>query len=149
MQRDLTTTSVRALYRFRAWHADYVDSETAVPDIDGDPVACQRVITLTPQRRQPPSDKSARICKCLAASRGETVAQPPECAMNLSLYLLTVLIWGTTWLAITYQLGPGVVMQLDEVLHAFGVVRAERVPWTGRGYSSSTTKKRFGTFSST
>ncbi len=25
--------------------------------------------------------------------------------MNLFLYLLTVLIWGTTWIAITWQLG--------------------------------------------
>jgi hypothetical protein len=27
------------------------------------------------------------------------------CAMNLSLYLLTVLIWGTTWIALKWQLG--------------------------------------------
>lgn len=27
-------------------------------------------------------------------------------AMNVFLYLLTVLIWGTTWIAITFQLGP-------------------------------------------
>lgn len=26
--------------------------------------------------------------------------------MNLSLYLLTVLIWGTTWIAIKLQMGP-------------------------------------------
>ena len=25
--------------------------------------------------------------------------------MNIFLYLLTVLIWGTTWIAITFQLG--------------------------------------------
>lgn len=25
--------------------------------------------------------------------------------MNLSLYLLTVLIWGTTWIALKWQLG--------------------------------------------
>src|SRR6218665_3689441 len=29
--------------------------------------------------------------------------------MNLSLYLLTVLIWGTTWIALKLQLGEGAI----------------------------------------
>ena len=39
--------------------------------------------------------------------------------MNLSLYLLTVLIWGTTWIAIAMQVGP--VPVLVSVFYRFAV----------------------------
>ncbi|RUQ46138.1 EamA family transporter, partial [Corynebacterium pseudodiphtheriticum] len=42
----------------------------------------------------PPPDKSARMCKRSCQGGGDTGAQSTEPAMNLFLYLLTVLIWG-------------------------------------------------------
>src|SRR5690606_15035670 len=39
------------------------------------------------------------------AWRFQTVLSPGRFSMNLSLYLLTVLIWGTTWIAIKLQMG--------------------------------------------
>ncbi|HCT03980.1 MAG TPA: EamA family transporter, partial [Pseudomonas sp.] len=37
------------------------------------------------------------MCKRSGLAARDTVAQSPEPTMNLFLYLLTVLIWGTTW----------------------------------------------------
>ena len=37
--------------------------------------------------------------------RFQTVLSLGRYSMNLSLYLLTVLIWGTTWIAIKFQMG--------------------------------------------
>ena len=67
----------------------------------------------------PPPDKSARLCKRLARVQGNTVAQSMELAMNLSLYLLTVLIWGTTWIALKWQLG--VVAIPVSIVYRFGL----------------------------
>ena len=39
--------------------------------------------------------------------------------MNLSLYLLTVLIWGTTWIALKWQLG--VVAIPVSIVYRFGL----------------------------
>ena len=39
--------------------------------------------------------------------------------MNLSLYLLTVLIWGTTWIALKWQLG--VVEIPVSIVYRFGL----------------------------
>lgn len=39
--------------------------------------------------------------------------------MNLSLYLLTVLIWGTTWIALKLQLG-GVAIPVS-IVYRFGL----------------------------
>jgi drug/metabolite transporter (DMT)-like permease len=53
-------------------------------------------------------------------TRGQTLkAYRGVCAMNLSLYLLTVLIWGTTWIALKWQLG--VVAIPVSIVYRFGL----------------------------
>ncbi|CAI2799291.1 Putative membrane protein [Pseudomonas [fluorescens] SBW25] len=68
---------------------------------------------------RPLPDKSARLCNTLPQGQGDTGAQPPEPVMNLSLYLLTVLIWGTTWIALKWQLG--VVAIPVSIVYRFGL----------------------------
>ncbi|HRK41522.1 MAG TPA: DMT family transporter [Gemmobacter sp.] len=46
--------------------------------------------------------------------------------MNLSLFLATVLIWGTTWIAIAFQLGP--VPVLVAVFHRFALAAVLMLP---------------------
>ena len=46
--------------------------------------------------------------------------------MNLSLFLATVLIWGTTWIAIAFQLGP--VPVLVAVFHRFALAALLMLP---------------------
>jgi EamA-like transporter family. len=49
----------------------------------------------------------------------DTEAYSGVFAMNLSLYLLTVLIWGTTWIALKWQLG--VVAIPVSIVYRFGL----------------------------
>lgn len=46
--------------------------------------------------------------------------------MNISLFLATVLIWGTTWIAIAFQLGP--VPVLVAVFHRFALAAVLMLP---------------------
>ena len=46
--------------------------------------------------------------------------------MNISLFLATVLIWGTTWIAIAFQLGP--VPVLVSVFHRFALAAVLMLP---------------------
>ncbi len=46
--------------------------------------------------------------------------------MNISLFLATVLIWGTTWIAIDFQLGP--VPVLVSVFHRFALAAVLMLP---------------------
>ena len=46
--------------------------------------------------------------------------------MNISLFLATVLIWGTTWIAIAFQLGP--VPVLVSVFHRFALAAMLMLP---------------------
>jgi drug/metabolite transporter (DMT)-like permease len=70
-----------------------------------------RITGFQYKARAPP--RGARVKKCAildncGALRPRTVGirlNPAAFAMNLFLYLTTVLIWGTTWIAIKWQLG--------------------------------------------
>ncbi|MBL0572019.1 DMT family transporter [Aeromonas hydrophila] len=66
--------------------------------------------------------------------------------MNLMLYLATVLIWGSTWIAIAWQLGP-IPIEVS-VLYRFALAalalfalltasgRFPRLPWAGQRYAA-------------
>ena len=66
--------------------------------------------------------------------------------MNLLLYLATVLIWGSTWIAIAWQLGPipievSVLYRfLLAALALFALLtvsgRFPRLPWAGQRYAA-------------
>ena len=56
--------------------------------------------------RQQPVQSSARICNAIRLPPAEiTLTHRKGFAMNAVLYVLTVLIWGTTWIALKWQLG--------------------------------------------
>src|SRR3989344_5738959 len=80
------------------------------------PTPC--ILLRRPSPASPSPDKSARLCKCGATRRRTLVAYQGAFAMNLSLYLLTVLIWGTTWIALKWQLG--VVAIPVSIVYRFG-----------------------------
>ncbi len=66
--------------------------------------------------------------------------------MNLMLYLATVLIWGSTWIAIAWQLGP-IPIEVS-VLYRFALAAlallpcsppaavSPRLPWAGQRYAA-------------
>lgn len=67
----------------------------------------------------PSPDKKRKNVQEPQVVEGNTVAQTTEPAMNLFPYLLTVLIWGTTWIALKWQLG--VVAIPVSIVYRFGL----------------------------
>ncbi len=66
-----------------------------------------------------PTPQKRKNLQVRPRQRAQTEGHCLECAMNLFLYVMTVLIWGTTWIALKLQLG--VVAIPVSIVYRFGL----------------------------